>query len=79
MPGLSLGAGAQVRVGGQPTYGSLPNPTTDAQAGFGYAATDSGGSEGLSALLPNDPAGMTFWIGCGSVALLLFLYYSLPR
>lgn len=79
MPGLSLGAGAQVRVGGQPTYGSLPNPTTNSEAGYGYAATDSGASEGLAALLPNDPAGTMFWIGVGSVAALLFIYYSLPR
>jgi hypothetical protein len=80
MPGLSLGAGAQVRVGGQPTYGSMPNPTTSAQAGFGpVAGADSGSSEGLAALLPNDPAGTMFWIGLGAVAGLLFIYYSLPR
>jgi hypothetical protein len=79
MAGLSLGAGAQVRVGGQPTYGSVPNPTTSQQAGFGYGGTDSGGSEGLAALLPNDPAGATFWFGVASLGILLFLYWSLPN
>lgn len=79
MAGLNLGAGAQVRVGGQPTYGSMPNPTTSSQAGFGYAGTDSGTSEGLAALLPNDPAGTMFWMGVVGTGLLIFLYYSLPR
>lgn len=79
MPGLNLGAGAQVRVGGQPTYGSMPNPQTSAQAGFGYAGTDAGSSEGLSALLPNDPAGTMFWFGCLATATLLFIYWSLPQ
>lgn len=79
MPGLSLGAGAQVKAGTQPSYGSMPNPTTSQQAGFGYSATDSGSSEGLSALMPNDPAGAMFWLGIGATAALLFLYYSLPR
>lgn len=79
MAGLSLGAGAQVRTGGQPTYGSMPNPQTSAQAGFGYAGTDGGGSEGLAALLPNDPAGTMFWLGIASVSALLFIYWSLPR
>lgn len=79
MPGLNLGAGAQVRVGGQPTYGSVPNPITSAQAGYGYGGTDSGGSEGLSALLPNDPAGVTFWFGVLATTLLVSLYWSLPN
>lgn len=79
MPGLSLGAGAQVRVGGQPAYGTVPNPTTSAQAGYGYAGVSSGASEGLAALLPNDPAGMTFTVGVAATALLLVMYWSLPR
>ena len=79
MPGLNLGAGAQVRVGGQPTYGSMPNPTTSAQAGFGYAGTDTGSSEGLAALLPNDPAGTMFWLGIAATAALIFIHWSLPQ
>lgn len=79
MPGLQLGAGAQVRVGGQPTYGSMPNPQTSAQAGFGYAGSDAGSSEGLRALLPNDPAGTMFWVGVASVVTLLFMHWSLPN
>jgi hypothetical protein len=57
----------------------MPNPQTSAQAGFGYGGTDSGGSEGLAALLPNDPAGATFWFGVASLGILLFLYWSLPN
>lgn len=79
MPGLNLGAGAQVRVGGQPSYGSIPNPTTSAQAGYGYAGTDSGSSQGLAALLPNDPAGVTFLWGVVATGLLVFMYWSMPR
>lgn len=79
MAGLSLGAGAQVRVGGQPAYGTIPNPNTSLQAGFGSAGADTGASQGLKALLPNDPAGTMFWIGIGATAGLLFIYYSLPR
>jgi hypothetical protein len=78
MAGLSLNAGAQVRAGTQASYGSLPNPATSMAAGFG-PGVDAGGSEGLAALLPNDPAGITFWVGLLSTALLLTLYYSLPR
>lgn len=79
MPGLNLGAGAQVKVGAQPTYGSMANPQTSAQAGFGYAGSDSGSSEGLAALLPNDPAGATFWFGVLATGALLFIYWSLPN
>lgn len=79
MAGLNLGAGAQVRVGGQPTYGSMSHPRTNAEAGFGYAGSDSGASEGLAALLPNDPAGATFMFGLAATALLLGLYWTLPR
>ena len=79
MAGLNLGAGAQVRVGSQASYGSIANPQTSAQAGFGFADTDSGGSEGIGALAPTHPAGLTFWVGILSTALLLTLYYSLPN
>jgi hypothetical protein len=79
MAGLNLGAGAQVRMGAQPSYGSMPNPTTSSQAGFGYAGTDAGASEGLSALLPNDPAGTMFWVGIAATVALLFVHWSLPN
>lgn len=79
MAGLNLNAGAQVKVGQQPSYGNMANPTTSTQAGFGYAGTDAGASAGLGALMPNDPAGVTFWVGVGATAALLFLYWSLPR
>lgn len=77
MAGLNLGAGAQVRVGSQASYGSISNPGTSAQAGFGLS-DDGSGAQGIGALSPNDPAGMAFWWGIGATALLLFLYWSLP-
>lgn len=80
MPGLSLGAGAQVRAGSQPAYGTVPAPSTSAAAGFGYAAngsTDKG--NGLSALTPNDAGGVVFWWGLASILGLVALYWSLPE
>lgn len=78
MAGLNLGAGAQVRVGGQPSYGTVAAPSSSSEAGFGYGVGNSGG-EGVGALAPTHPAGLAFWWGVASVGLLLALYYSLPN
>jgi hypothetical protein len=80
MPGLSLGAGAQVRASSQASYGNAaPNASTAYAAGFGVGS-DSGSTAatGLAALLPNDPAGIGFWFGVGCFAALIFMYHSLP-
>ena len=77
MAGLNLGAGAQVRVGGTPTYGNIANAQTSAQAGFGLG-DGAVGSQGIGALAPNDPAGVAFWWGIISTALLIGIYYTLP-
>lgn len=78
MAGLNLGAGAQVRVGTQASYGTLPDPANSLQAGFGLGG-DTVGSQGIGALAPNDPAGVTFWFGVAATAALVFIYWSLPN
>ena len=75
MSGLSLGVGANVRAGAQPTYGSVPNPTTASAAAFG-PGLDAANS--ASALNPTNPAGLATWVGLIGVAGLLFIYWSLP-
>lgn len=77
MAGLNLGAGAQVRVGSPANYGNVANATTSAQAGFGLG-DGAVESQGIGALAPNDPAGVAFWWGIISTALLIGLYYTLP-
>lgn len=79
MAGLNLGAGAQVRVGAQPSYGTMAAPRTSAEAGYGFGGgSDGGSSEGIGALAPSHPAGVVFWVGILTTTLLLGLYYSLP-
>jgi hypothetical protein len=75
MPGLNLGAGAQVRVGAPYNYGSVSAPTTASQAAFG-PGIDAAAS--VSALSPTNPAGLATWTGIAGLALLIFIYYSLP-
>lgn len=76
MPGLNLGAGAQVRARGQASFGDVqPAATTATQAAFG---TEAAPASSTSALAPNHPAGVVFWAGIAGVAFMLFLYYSLP-
>ena len=77
MAGLNLGAGAQVRVGTQASYGTLAEPSNSLQAGFGLGSSGPG-DQGIGALSPNDPAGVTFWFGLVATGALLFLYWSLP-
>lgn len=78
MAGLNLGAGAQVRVGTQPSYGTVGNPANSLEAGFGLGSSTQG-AQGIGALSPNDPAGVTFWFGVVATGLLVFLYWSLPN
>lgn len=78
MAGLNLGAGAQVRVGTQASYGTLPDPANSLEAGFGLGSSTPG-AQGIGALSPNDPAGVAFWYGIAATGLLLFLYWSLPN
>lgn len=81
MPGLTLGAGAQVRTTAQAQYGNA-NPATSSAYAAGYGVGSDGGSAsaaGLAALLPNDAAGIGFWFGVACFAALIFMYQSLPE
>lgn len=75
MTGLSLGVGANVRAGQQVRAGSVPNPTTASAAAFGPGLNVA--AQG-SALLPNNPGGIAFWIGVGGFLALAAIYYTLP-
>lgn len=76
MPGLSLGAGAQVRTGGNYGFSSQsPQPTTATAAAFGPSSAPAPMSSNLS---PANAGGLAFWVGVAGVALLVGIYYSLP-
>jgi hypothetical protein len=77
MPGLNLGAGAQVKATAQSTYGSVPAPATSMAAGFGID-TNNSADEGIGALSPTHPAGLAVWWGVLATIGLVFLYKSLP-
>lgn len=76
MAGLNLhgNAGFGLRMNGTPTAG---NPVTASQAAFGPGMSGGSPSTG-AALAPNDPFGVAFWLGVGSLALLLLIRHSLP-
>jgi hypothetical protein len=70
--GLSLNGRASAAVG----VAASPAPATATEAAFGPANRQP---TTLAALKPNDPGGMAFWWSVGSVAVLLFLYFTLPE
>lgn len=73
---LNLGIGSQVSATGQ--VGSFP-AVTAGQAGFGPSFTSTPVTSKASALAPTDAFGIALWVGIGSLALLLFIRYSLPN
>lgn len=75
MPGLNLRGGANVSVSPQAFSGSVPNPSSASQAAFGPGVN---AASSASALNPTNPAGLATWTGLAGLALLLFIYYSLP-
>jgi hypothetical protein len=76
MPGLQLGTFGGVSARPQAT--TAPNQATSVtQAAFGPGYTMKGPST-ASALTPNDPGGIVFWTGVGSIAGLAYLRHTLP-
>ena len=68
-----LGAGAATaRVGG----GDSAPPAALPPGGF--MAAQAGTGSGKNPFAPTHPAGIAFWIGVGSVAAYILLWYSLP-
>lgn len=83
MPGLNLGINGGVKwkdYGGGQGFSSSTSPASATEAGFGSGYTQPGQPSGLmDAITPDDPFGAAFWIGVGSLALLLFIRHSLPH
>ena len=68
MGGVRASAGTGYKTG----------PVSATEAAFGPGYTMAGAPTSTKALAPNDPFGVAFWVGVGSLALLLFVRYSLP-
>lgn len=76
MPGMNLGTFGGVSRRPQAT--TAPNQATSVTAAaFGPGYTTSGPST-KSALTPNDPGGIAFWVGVGGIAGLVYLRHTLP-
>lgn len=73
MAGLKFTTGVTASAG----PGVSQTATTAGQAAWG-PSYGTQKTNGVSALLPNDPAGIAFWAGVGSVGVLWFLRHSLP-
>jgi len=77
MPGLNLGTFGGVSTRRQPT--TAPQPATSVtSAAFGPGYSIQGPST-ASALAPNDPFGIGFWIGVAAVVGLVYLRSTLPH
>lgn len=80
MPGIALRTFGGVSARPTPST-SAPNSaqaTSVTAAAFGPGYASSAPSMG-QALTPDDPFGISFWIGVGAIALLVFIRHSLPR
>lgn len=76
MPGLNLGTYGGVSARPQAT--TAPNQSTSVTAAaFGPGYATSPPSMG-AALTPNDPGGITFWVGVGGIGGLVYLRHTLP-
>lgn len=80
MPGINLRTFGGVSARTQPTTAAAsPGQTTSVTAAaFGPGYTTSA-PDTASALTPDDPFGVSFWLGVGAIALLVFIRHSLPR
>ena len=69
-----LGAGAATARAGSGSGSAAPAALPPG----GFMAAQAGGNSGKNPFAPTHPAGIAFWIGVGSVAAFLMLWYSLP-
>ena len=76
MPGLNLRTYGGVSVRPQADTAPGSSSVTAAAFGPGYASSDQGMG---SALTPNDPFGVSFWLGVLAIAGLVFIRHTLPR
>lgn len=77
MSGLNLGVMGGVRAGTGTGY-QTSAPSSAAEAGFGPGYSMAGSPSASQTLAPNDPFGVAFWVGIGSLALLVVIRHSLP-
>ena len=80
MPGINLRSfgGVSARTQATTAAPDMGQVSSVTAAAFGPGYTTSAPSTG-SALAPNVAFGMTFWMGLGAIALLIFIRHSLPR
>lgn len=80
MPGIQLRTFGGVSARPQATTASpdTAQVTSVTAAAFGPGYTTSAPDMG-SALTPDDAFGISFWLGVGALALLVFIRHSLPR
>ena len=80
MPGINLRTfgGISARTQATTSAASPGQTTSVTAAAFGPDYTTSAPSMG-SALTPDDAFGVSFWLGVGAIALLIFIRHSLPR
>jgi hypothetical protein len=81
MPGINLrsfgGVSARTQAStSAPDVGPQVSSVTAAAFGPGYTSAAPSAS---SALTPDDAFGLSFWLGIGAIALLIFIRQSLPR
>lgn len=81
MPGIALRTFGGVSARSQATTSapSMDQATSVTAAAFGPGyATTSAPTMG-SALTPDDPFGISFWLGVAAIGVLVFIRHSLPR
>jgi len=80
VPGINLRSfgGVSARTQATTSAPDMGQASSVTAAAFGPGYTTSAPTMG-SALTPNDAFGISFWLGVGAIALLVFIRHSLPR
>ena len=80
MPGINLrtfgGVSARTQATTSAPNSSQASSVTAAAFGPGYATSNESAA---SALTPDDPFGVSFWLGVAAIGVLIFIRHSLPR
>jgi hypothetical protein len=80
--GLRFGGGVRASAGvkslPQARYGSVPSPRSPSEAAYGPIFTAPTASV-TQTLAPNDAFGIATWVGVASMAMLIYIYTTLPN
>lgn len=81
MPGINLRTfgGVSARTQASTSAPNFDQASTVTAAAFGPGYATAAPDSMSDALTPNDPFGISFWMGVGAIALLIFIRHSLPR